>query len=123
MDRRHRGEVSRQLGPVSWANAFQALLEARGVKTGSGARNDSTGLTVSQVAREAGVSKPTAERRMKLARDLAPYPETAAKVDRGEITVIERPARGGWGERAGPRIFYPPEGARPRTTGAPPICL
>jgi len=33
------------------------------------------------------VSPSTAEKRLKLARDLEPYPETVAKVDRGEVKV------------------------------------
>ena len=105
----------RQLGPVSWANAFEALLEARGVKTGQGERNDQTSTSVVEVAKEAGVHPNTARNRLKLARELEPYPETAEKVDRRETRASARPARGGWGERAGPRLFYPPAG-RSRTT-------
>ncbi len=83
------GKRRRQLGPVSWANAFKALMEARGVKKGRGTSNQHTraSVTVTEAAREAGVSPKTAERRVKLAEELEPYPETAQKVDRGEVKV------------------------------------
>lgn len=79
----------RQLGPKSWGDAFRELLETRGVKTGSGARNDSTSATVAEVAKERGVSERTARNRMNLAEDLKDYPEVAEQVDRGEITPLE----------------------------------
>jgi len=65
------------------ARMFERLLEAKEVKTGSGARNDrdGTSVTVSQVAEEAGVSPRTASRRIGLARDLEPYPEIAEDLD------------------------------------------
>lgn len=85
----------RQLGPVSWAKAFEELLEVQGVKTGSGARNDQTSRTVREVAREQGVSEDTAGRRLKLARDLEDHPEVADAVDRGEITPMEARRRVG----------------------------
>jgi transcriptional regulator len=74
---------------VAWAKAFADLLEARGVKTGSGARNDATStMNVEVVAKEAGVHPNTARNRLRLAEDLEPYPETAAKVDRGEVSMF-----------------------------------
>jgi hypothetical protein len=54
-----------------------------------------------EVAKEAGVSPATAERRLKLARDLEPYPETAAKVDRGAPATDPV------------RVQYHPNGRRP----------
>lgn len=79
----------RQLGPKSWGDSFRELLETRGVKTGSGARNDSTSATVAEVAKERGVSERTARNRMNLAEDLKDYPDVAEQVDRGEITPLE----------------------------------
>ncbi len=64
-----------------------ARFLARGIKTGRGARNDATSRTVREVAEGLGVSEDTATRRLNLARALEPYPETAAKVDRGEVKV------------------------------------
>jgi hypothetical protein len=65
---------------VAWAKAFRVLVETRGGKTGQGERNDReidepepTRFTVKQVAGEAGVSRTTAWRRLKLAKDLEPF--------------------------------------------------
>ena len=49
------------------------LLKARGVKTVRGHNQHST-ANVESVAREAGVHSNTARNRLKLARDLEPYP-------------------------------------------------
>ncbi len=70
--------LCRQLGPVSWAKAFGALLEALGVKTGSG-KGDPSGkaVTVTALAEGTGVAPATARNRLKLAKDLEPYPDTA----------------------------------------------
>ncbi|MDP9481421.1 MAG: hypothetical protein M3R38_38115, partial [Actinomycetota bacterium] len=81
----------RQLGPVSWAYAFKALLDARGFKLGQGANNQHTvsgtvADALDELPREK-VHERTARRRLKLAEKLEPYPETAEKVDRGEIKV------------------------------------
>ena len=63
----------RQLGPVAWAKASEALLDARGVKTGRGQNQHST-ANVESVAREAGVHPNTASNRLKLARALKVEP-------------------------------------------------
>ena len=47
--------LRRQMGPVAWANAFRQLCEERGVGLGTGARNDLTSDTVSEVAQEQGL--------------------------------------------------------------------
>jgi hypothetical protein len=76
--------VRRQLGPVAWGRAFDRLLAVRGVQSGSGARNDqSTSLTVSEVAEELGVPASTARRRRQLARDLEDRPDLGDRVDAG----------------------------------------
>ncbi len=68
------------LGPIAWARMFEKLLEAREVKTGQSNQHTAS-VTVTEAAKEAGVSPRTAERRMKVARDLEPYPEIAEEVD------------------------------------------
>jgi hypothetical protein len=79
--------VRRQMGPVRWAEAFEQLLQVRGVKRGSGSRNDKrTCATVAQVAGELGVLKRTAYYRLELADALRKEPDLAAKVDAGEMT-------------------------------------
>ena len=90
-----------QLGPIAWARAFDALREAKGVKDGHGGDrgNQHTGgkpaeTTFAKLAAEQGVSEDTARRRLKLARDLEPYPETAEKVDKGRATAVQRLLRG-----------------------------
>ena len=75
----------RQLGLVAWARMFSELLDARGVKTSPGPKGrEDNAAPVAEIAAEAGVSERTARNRLKLARDLEPFPETAEKVDRGE---------------------------------------
>ncbi len=67
---------------------FAALLEARGVERRDGPKGkDNNSVTVTEIATEAGVHPNTARNRMKLADDLEPYPDTAEKVDAGEVKV------------------------------------
>ncbi len=65
-------------------------MKAKGYRLGAGGDRKSEGrstATVSGEAIKAGVSGRTARNRMKLAEELEPYPETAQKVDRGEVKV------------------------------------
>ncbi len=66
--------IRRHLGPIAWANAFERLLKVRGVRAEQGARNDEgeTSETVSEVAKEHGVTDKTARNSMTLARQLEP---------------------------------------------------
>jgi N6-adenosine-specific RNA methylase IME4 len=78
----------RQLDPMQWGQAFQKLLDAKGVKTGRGARNDRTSATIAEVARELGVAPRTADDRLSLARAWETLPpEDRAKVELGTITL------------------------------------
>lgn len=77
---------------------FEALLEARGVKTGRGPKErDANSATVAELAEEAGVKARTARDRRKLAKDLGAYPETAGKVDRGYRPIMRRHQARLWG--------------------------
>lgn len=79
--------IRRHLGPVSWAMLFRQLLDDRGVIKEQGARNDLTSATVAEVAEELGVPERTARWRLAQAEQLAPHPEIAQAVDRGEMPV------------------------------------
>lgn len=91
-----RKMLERDPGPVSWARAFQRLLELRGVATGQGTRNDrrleetrGTSATVAEVAAEFGVSERTARYRLFVADQLRDHPELADQVDRFELTITK----------------------------------
>jgi site-specific DNA-methyltransferase (adenine-specific) len=77
--------LRRHLGPISWAEAFKKLCEVRGVKLQQGSRNDLKGTSVAEIACELGVSRRSAQRRLRLANDLEPYPDLQDKVDTGEM--------------------------------------
>ena len=81
--------LRRQLGPLSWAKAFEQLLEERGVATGPGARNDATSATVAEVASELGVAERTAYRRREALHAFEDSPEIFLQVDRGDLTLQE----------------------------------
>lgn len=81
--------LRRQLGPVSWAEAFKRLCEMRGVSLGRGARNDKTSATVAEVAKELGVPERTARHRLQVADELVGHPEVAQAVDRGDLSIYE----------------------------------
>lgn len=82
--------LRRQMGPVSWGEAFQKLLEVRGVQTGPGARNDRrTSATVAEVAEELGVPERTAYYRVQVAKELAEHPDLRQAADSGEMSVKE----------------------------------
>ena len=71
---------------ITWAEAFENLLKVRGVERGQGTRNDkTTSATVAQVAKEIGVSRRTAFRRLHTAEKLNPHPDLKEKVRRGEM--------------------------------------
>jgi hypothetical protein len=72
---------------VGWGQAAAALLDARGVRRGRGARNDTTdtSATVADVAEELAVSVRTLRRHLALADALGPYPDLARKVDAGQL--------------------------------------
>lgn len=79
--------LRRHLGPVSWAKAFERLLEARGIERGRGSRNDlATSATVAQVAEtELGIPRRTAFHRLQVAEQLEDHPDLAEQVDTGEM--------------------------------------
>ncbi len=77
---------------MAWARAFEQLLEAKGVRRGRGGdrRSDEakSSPTFVHEAKEFDVHPDTARNRLKLARDLEPYPETTEKVDRGDAAPV-----------------------------------
>lgn len=78
--------LRRHIDAVTWAEAFEQLLDLRGVKRGQGARNDKpTSATIAQVAEELGVPRRTAFQRLQVKDALANEPELTQKVKRGEI--------------------------------------
>lgn len=78
----------RQMKSHQWGSAFKMLLELRGVKRGTGTRNDTTGATVAQVAEELGVPHRTAKKRLELADAYESLPtDEKEAVDRGEKSV------------------------------------
>lgn len=79
----------RHLDPLRWGKAFAKLLVVKGVKRGSGARNDlATSATIAEVAKECGVSQRTAEYRLALADAYNALPKALRdKVDAGTITL------------------------------------
>ena len=63
--------LRRQLGPIAWASAFRLLAAERGVELGgNGGRPNGNRVTVTQLAAELGVSRSTAQRRVRWADDL-----------------------------------------------------
>lgn len=59
----------RHLDPIRWGQAFQRLLETRGISTGRGSRNDKqTSATVAEVAEDLGVPERTARHRLAQAK-------------------------------------------------------
>ena len=79
--------LRRHLGPVSWADSFTRLAAERHVEVGKPGRHNAKGDTVSSLAEEVGVNLRTVQRRLRVAKELAPHPELAAKVDAGEMEV------------------------------------
>ena len=81
--------IRRQMGPIVWAHAFEALANERGIRLGEGGDRKSpdtvSGDSAEKLAEELGVKARTARRRCKLAEDLANDPDLAAKVDSGEM--------------------------------------
>ncbi len=78
----------RQLDPAQWGQAFRKLLDAMGLKTGRGARNDQTSATIAEVAAELGVCPRTAEYRLSQARALEALPDDEkSQVESGTITL------------------------------------
>lgn len=86
--------LRRHLGPIAWARAFKQLAQVRGVAIGTEGGKpsilDKTNTncdTMSQLAKDVGVTNRTAQRRLKLAIDLVNHPDLAAKVDKGEMAA------------------------------------
>ncbi len=82
--------LRRHLGPVSWAEAFRALAEVRGLGDrlgGPGGRPAGNADSVAALAAELGVPPRTARRRLRLADTLAEHPDLAAAVDRGDLAA------------------------------------
>ncbi len=67
--------LRRHMDSITWAEAFEKLLESRGVKREERAWNDLTGATVAAVAKEIGVPERTAFRRLQTVEELKPHPE------------------------------------------------
>jgi ParB-like chromosome segregation protein Spo0J len=100
----------RQLGPISWAQAFEQLCKFRGVKLGQGQRNDKTSAKMAEVAEAVGVAPRTARRHLQLAKDLEKHPDLAVKVDAGEMSP----------EAARAKLRQKRKAARPAPTPLPP---
>lgn len=81
--------LRRQMGPVTWGNAFAKLLRVRGIPTGWGKVNQHTraSTTIIEAAGELGVSYQTARWRLRVSEALADTPDLAEKVDVGEMAV------------------------------------
>jgi site-specific DNA-methyltransferase (adenine-specific) len=81
----------RHLDPIRWAEAFEVLLEARGIRRGQGARNDEiTSATVAEVADEVGVPDRTARHRLALLDRLEELPaDLQDKIWAGDLTLTE----------------------------------
>lgn len=83
--------IRRQMGQIAWAQAFEALAEARGIRLEKGGDRKSTDTvsidSAEKLAEELGVAPRTARRRRKLAAELVDEPDLAAKVDSGEMTA------------------------------------
>lgn len=78
----------RHLDSLQWGIAFQRLLEAKGVRSGRGARNDTTSTTIAEVAADFGVPLRTAEHRLAQARVFEELPvDDRARVESGEVTL------------------------------------
>lgn len=75
----------RQMGPVTWGEWFNKLLERKGIRRGQGSRNDMTSENASEVAQQAasqqGVTERTARNRMALADTLQDFPTLRSWVD------------------------------------------
>ncbi|MBI5798374.1 MAG: ParB N-terminal domain-containing protein [Candidatus Yonathbacteria bacterium] len=80
----------RHLDPLRWGMAFKQLLKVKGVRRGTGTRNDKlTGATVAQVATETGVSPRTARHRVAMAETYSNLPASEKQaVDEGKTTVV-----------------------------------
>ncbi len=63
--------LRRHLEPLRWGIAFDKLLRVRGVKRGHGENQGEHCATVEQCAGEVGVTRSTANKRLKLADDYA----------------------------------------------------
>lgn len=85
--------LRRQLGPITWAQAFQRLCELRGIRLGQGGDRRSTDSVsvgrADELARELGVTARTARRWTALAAELKPHPDLAGAVDAGELSAKE----------------------------------
>jgi len=82
--------IRRHCDPITWAEAFERLLEVRGVDRGRGARNDKseTSATVAEVAKEIGVSERTARRRLAIHEEVRDDPITKEKVRNGDFESL-----------------------------------
>ncbi len=80
----------RQLAGHEWGMAFMALLEVRGVGLGRGKRNDRTSVTLTEVAKEFGVSEATARRRIREAQAYSRMPSWLQQsVDANQVSIKE----------------------------------
>lgn len=93
----------RHLAPHEAGRIYRELLERRGVKRGSGARNDRTSDTVSEVAEQLGVNERTMRRHLAAADAYDGLPEALkAEVDDGlPLATATKILSGG---RSGPPV-------------------
>lgn len=80
----------RHLEPWQWGEAFGKLLEVRGVKCKPRTRNDLTGATMAQVAKETGVPIDTAKKRLRAASKKRKLPKAKQRaVEQGKVSLAE----------------------------------
>lgn len=85
--------LRRQLGPLTWAQAFGQLASLRGIRFGTGGDRRSAASAaagrLSDLACELGVSPRTARRRLALAGELTAHPDLSSAVDTFELSQQE----------------------------------
>jgi ParB-like chromosome segregation protein Spo0J len=83
--------LRRHLGPVAWAEVFERLAEARGIRLGRGGDRKSTATdavdSADALAIELGVKPRTARRRREIRDQVKDHPDIVEKVDAGEMSV------------------------------------
>lgn len=87
--------LHRTVGPVTWARWFEHLARQRGVRLGIRGRQRGKTDTMSLLAEECDVTPRSAERHLKLAHAVEPYPDLAERVDCRELSVKDTMRRVG----------------------------
>ena len=76
------------MDPITWAEAFEKLAEAKGVQLDeTHNRYTPRTATVAALAKEVGVPERTARRRLQWAEELKPHLEMKEKVKKGELSA------------------------------------